>query len=371
MTTHFPTPPRSLLVLMLLGACGGAGKDDSASGIDTAATPAATPTVLSTQPLDDAADVPLNESVSATFSVVMNADSFDIAGAFTVTTGVPAVDVAGTVITTDSTAVFWPEQQFDAGTLYTATVTRVAMSAFGVPLAADHAWSFTTGDSAGPARPVSLGTANEFAILAKSGISSVPLSVITGDIGLSPAAATFITGFSLTADASDQFATSVQVTGNVYASDYAPPTPAFLTTAIGDMELAFIDAAGRAPDVTELGAGDIGGMDLAPGVYKWSSGLLIPTDATLSGSVTGVWIFEIAQDLTMSSGARVTLAGAKAHNVFWQVAGAVDLGTTAHLEGIVLTKKAVTVRTGATINGRLFAQTAVDLDACTVTAPAL
>jgi hypothetical protein len=142
---------------------------------------------------------------------------------------------------------------------------------------------------------VNLGTAGDYAILAKSGISTVPTSAITGNLGLSPAAATYITGFSLTADATNAFATSPQVTGKVLASNYAAPTPSNLTTAIGDMQIAFTDAAGRAPNVTELGAGNIGGMTLTPGVYKWGTGLLIPTDVTLAGTATDVWIFQIGQ----------------------------------------------------------------------------
>jgi hypothetical protein len=219
--------------------------------------------------------------------------------------------------------------------------------------------------------PVELGTAGDFAILTKSGVSTVPASAITGDVGVSPAAATYITGFSLTVDATNAFATSAQVTGKLYSSDYASPTPANLTASVGDMESAYTDAAGRAPDVTELGAGDIGGMTLAPGVYKWGTGLLIPTDVTLDGSVSDVWIFQIAGDLTMSSATKVTLTGgARASNVFWQVAGIVDIGTTAHVEGIVLTQSAIALRTGASINGRLLAQTAVDIDSSTVVQPA-
>jgi hypothetical protein len=230
--------------------------------------------------------------------------------------------------------------------------------------------STDTGNAA-PGLAVDLGAAGDFAILAKSGISSVPASAITGDIGVSPAAATFITGFSLTADASEVFSTSPQVVGNVYASDYAPPTPSDLTTAIGDMELAFTDAAGRAPDVTELGAGNIGGMTLEPGVYKWGTGLLIPTDVELSGSGTDVWIFQVARDLTMSSGASIALSGgALPENVFWQVAGLVEIGTTAHCEGVVLTQTSITLGTGASINGRLLAQTAVTMDGNTVVEPA-
>jgi hypothetical protein len=219
--------------------------------------------------------------------------------------------------------------------------------------------------------PVSLGTAGNFVILAKSGISTVPTSAVTGNVGVSPAAATFITGFSLTADSTNVFSTSPQVTGKLYAADYELPTPSNLTAAVGDMELAFTDAAGRAPGVTELGAGNIGGMNLTPGVYQWGTGLLIPTDVTLTGDATGVWIFQVAQDLTMSSAARIVLAGgALPKNVFWQVAGLVDLGTTAHGEGVVLTQTSVRLRTGASLNGRLLAQTAVNIDGSTVAEPA-
>jgi hypothetical protein len=219
---------------------------------------------------------------------------------------------------------------------------------------------------------VDLRTAKNYAILAESGISTVPTAAITGNLGISPAAASFITGFSLIADSTNVFSTSPQVTGKVYAADYTAPTPSALTTAISDMQLAFTDAAGRAPGVTELGAGNIGGMTLAPGVYKWGTGLLIPTDVTLAGTATDVWIFQIAQNLTMSSGTKILLTGgAQPKNVFWQVAGLVDLGTTAHFEGVVLTQTSATLRTGASINGRLLAQTAVNLDSSSVVAPVL
>jgi hypothetical protein len=133
------------------------------------------------------------------------------------------------------------------------------------------------------------------------------------------------------------------------------------------MEIAFTDAAARTPDATELGAGNIGGLTLGAGVYKWSSGLLIPTDLTLSGSATDVWIFQIAQDLLMSTAAKVKLAGgALPKNVFWQVSGAVTLGTGAHLEGIVLTQTAVTLQTGASLKGRVLAQTSITIDASTI-----
>jgi hypothetical protein len=243
----------------------------------------------------------------------------------------------------------------------------------GGPLAdGGHPHDASVADEGSPAHPlgVDLGTAGDYVILAKSGISSVPPSAVTGDLGISPSAATYVTGFSLTSDATNVFSTSPQVTGHVYASDYAAPTPANLTTAVSDMQLAFTDAAGRAPGVTELGAGNIGGMTLTAGVYKWSSGLLVPTSVTLTGSATDVWIFEIAQGLTVSNATNVALSGgAVASHVFWQVAGQVSLGTTSEFVGIVLGQTSIALGTGASVKGRLFAQTAVSLESATVTAP--
>ena len=224
-----------------------------------------------------------------------------------------------------------------------------------------------TGSGHGPA-PVPLGGAGNYVILAKSGVSNTPTSAITGNIGLSPAAASFITGFALTLDASTQFSTSAQVTGSVYAADYSPPTPANLTTAVSDMMTAYTTAAGRTlPDYTELGAGNIGGLTLAPGLYKWGTGVLIPTSVTLSGTANDTWIFQIAGGITQSSATNVILSGgALAANVVWQVFGAVDIGTTAHMEGRILSQTSIVLRTGATANGKLLAQTAVTLDGNTV-----
>ena len=222
-----------------------------------------------------------------------------------------------------------------------------------------------------PQAPVSLGSAGGYAILAKSGISTVPASAIIGNIGVSPISSTAITGFSLILDSTTQFSTSSQLTGKAYASDYSTPTPAKLTTAVSDMETAYADAKGRSlPDATELGAGEIGGLTITNGLYKWGSGVLISTDVTLSGGPNDVWVFQIAGNLTMAGGKSVILSGgAQAGNIFWQVEGGVgvDLETGSHFEGIILAMAGINLQTGASINGRLFAQTAVTLDANAVT----
>jgi len=219
--------------------------------------------------------------------------------------------------------------------------------------------------------PVNLGTAGNFVILAKTGISTTGTTSIVGDIGVSPIDSTAITGFGLIMGSSNQFSTSSIVTGKVYAADYTSPTPTIMTTAISDMETAYTDAAGRTnPTATELGAGNIDGMTLAPGLYKWGTGVTIPNGVTLSGGANDVWIFQIAQDLTVGNGAKVTLSGgAQAKNIFWQVAGQTTLGTTSVFNGIILDQTAIVVNTGATLNGRALAQTAVTLIANVITAP--
>ena len=214
--------------------------------------------------------------------------------------------------------------------------------------------------------PVSLGKAGTFTILSQTGITNVYPSAIVGDVGTSP-----ITGAALLLSCGE-------VSGNVYTVDAAGPLPCavtnanFLTLAVGDMGFAYDDAAGRlSHDFIELGAGEIGGLTLAPGLYKWATGVSISTDVTLSGGPNDVWIFQVAGTLNQASATRVTLVGgALPKNIFWQVAGAVTIGTTAHFEGVVLAKTMIAVNTGASVNGRLLAQTAVTLQMNAVTQPA-
>jgi hypothetical protein len=327
------------------------------------------PIVVSTLPLRRATRVALDSRIEVTFSEAMDNTTINDT-TVVVTTGRPEVRVDGVVTSADRGATFNPSTPWGADQTYTVRIGTGIRAARGEALASSYVWSFSTGDSLPPTPQVNLGAASTFAILAKSGISTVPTSAITGNIAVSPAAASFITGFSLTADATNVFATSPQVTGRIFAADFAAPTPFNLTAAVSDMEMAFTDAAGRAPDVTELGAGNVGGMTLTAQVYKWGTGLLIPTDVSLSGSATDVWIFQIAGDLTVSNGARIGLSGgAVPENIYWQVAGSVDLGTTSHFEGIILGQTSVALRTGASINGQLLAQTAVTLDSNVVVAP--
>ena len=234
-------------------------------------------------------------------------------------------------------------------------------------------FSATAPAAAFPSPPiVDLGTAENFVILAKTAISTTGTTSIVGDLGISPAAASYMTGFGETMDASNQFSTSALVTGRLYASNYDPPTPTTMTTAVSDMELAYTDAAGRTtPDAIDLGAGDITSMTLDPGLYKWGTSVSIAAaGVTISGSASSVWIFQMTGDLLVADAAIVTLSGgALASNIFWQVAGQATLGTTSQMKGIILSQTAIVMNNGATLEGRALAQTAVTMDANTVVEP--
>ncbi len=327
------------------------------------------PTVLSSDPQNNAIDVAPNKAVKINFSVPMDPLSIT-ASTFTLMQGTNAV--AGQVTYAGTTATFTPTANLEGGKLYTATLTTGAKSLAGTPLAANTVINFTTYlapvGAIGPA-PVNLGSAGNYVILAKSKISNVPTSAVTGDIGLSPAAETYITGFSQT-DATG-YATSPQVTGKIFAADMVSPTSSNLTTAVENMITAYVDAAGRpTPDVLNLGSGNIGSKTITGGLYKFTSSVTVPSDLTLSGGANDVWIFQITGDFSMSANVRINLVGgAQPKNVFFQVAGEAIIGPNAHFEGIMMSWTAITLKTGASYVGRALAQTAVILDGNAVTKP--
>ena len=389
--SSYKTPMFTALLFAALLAGGGIGRASAAvePGVTLApgalAGAATEPTVVSSTPSDRATAVPTSTNTSdnvvtgaaatATFSQPMDPATINSSSAgdvltFTVreTTG---NNVPGTVVmnAANTVATFTPTwSALNPNTSYTATVTTAAKNAGGVAMANPIAWTFTT--SAAPftgQTPVSLGLAGGFAILTKSGITDVFPSAITGSVGASP-----ITGAAI------HLTCAEMMRGGVYSVNAAGPLPCrvtapnLLTVAVGDMETAYTDAAGRSlPDFIDLGAGLIGGLTLVPGLYKWNTKVSIATDVTISGGPNDVWIFQIAGTLIQASATKVILeGGAQPKNIFWQTSGAVAMGTTAHFAGVMLSKTMIAMKTGASINGRLFAQTAVSLEQNAVTRPA-
>lgn len=403
----------ALLVSVLVAACGSGGDGGgTAAAVPANVTPGAAgspgaaatnPTVASASPGSGASSVPTSTNssgnvltgtlITATFGEAMNpATIISPATTFTVRNTTLGVPVAGTVTmnAANTVATFTPAAPLSISTNYTATISTAAKNAGGTAMPNPVVWSFTTGGALattqGPVNLLSVLT-NNFVILTKAGITNTGshTSAVTGNVGASPITAAAMNNLFCTELTGTMYGVNAGYTGSGATTCFAgnPGVPAvvppdanktLVDTAVADMVTAYNEAAGRTgPDFINLHAGDISGQTLVPGLYKYTAGLLITTDVTLSGGADDVWIFQIAGNLTQGPGAKVMLAGgAKAKNIFWQVGGGVGvaLNTTAVMEGTVLAIAAITMATGSTTHGRLLAQTEVTLDATTVTTPA-
>ena len=343
----------------------------------TAATADTTaPTVTSTYPADTVTGLALNRNITANFSEALNPATVN-ATSFTLTDGV--TPVSGVVSYAGTIATFNPTANLAANTLYTATLTT-AITDLANPanaLVTNVVWSFTTGTAvaSGP-HAVDLGTAGDFVILSKTGITNIPTSDITGNIGASPITAAALDNVSCAEITGTIYGANAAYTGSGDVSCFAGEAAdiTLVANAVLDMETAYTDAAGRTlPNFTELYAGDISGRTLAPGLYKWSTGVSVAGGVTLSGGPNDVWIFQVSGDVTLANDSSVNLTGgAQSGNIFWQVGGGagVILGTNAHIHGVILAEKGVTVKTGTSVSGRIFAQSAVTLDKNVISATA-
>ncbi|MDB6055682.1 MAG: hypothetical protein JWN25_3205 [Verrucomicrobiales bacterium] len=220
--------------------------------------------------------------------------------------------------------------------------------------------------------PVDLRTTARFGVLAGSGVSSIPTSSVKGDVGLSPAARSKITGL-----------TAVEVTGAIYAADDGGAVAAMLTAAKGDLNTAFIDASPATRpggiDVSSLGgaAEELGGRTLAPGVYKSAPGFYNITSLDLvldgKGDANAVWIFQTSTTLHALDNRKVLLiGGAQARNVFWQVGTSATISTFASFKGTIMAAQSIAIQTSAALEGRALAQTgAVTLDSNAITIPVI
>ncbi|MFA6244250.1 MAG: ice-binding family protein [Candidatus Hydrogenedentales bacterium] len=310
------------------------------------------PFVSSTDPVDLAIGVPINKSISATFSEAMDPVSIT-AATFTLDEGV--TPVLGTVTYTGLTAVFNPTQNLTPGTAYTATISTGVEDLSGNASVSDEVWTFTTGITTAQGE-VNLRSTNTFAILAGSTVVNANASTVTGDLGVSPG--TGVVGFP------PGILIGTQFTGVTSAAGQAKL----------DLTRAFNDAADRTVGSISL-PGDLGGLTLFPGLYTNSSSVLLSAGfLTLDaqGDSDAVFIFQMGSTLTTGAGTQVILSGgAKAANIYWQVGTSATLGTNSIFKGNILAASAITLTSGTNLEGRALTRiAAVTLDACIVTVPA-
>ncbi|MDP1829197.1 MAG: ice-binding family protein [Archangium sp.] len=309
------------------------------------------PTVLLTDPLALAVSVPITRKLTATFSEPMDPSRIT-STTFTLAEGLTPIAGAVTFDGAQAKATFAPTRALAVGTTYTATLTTGVRDLAGNAMLNAFVWTFTTA-ACGQA-PVPLGSAANFVVLAGSTASSTGPSSVTGDLGVSPGTA--VIGIP---------------PGNLVGAQHAgDPVSA---QGIADLTIAFDDAAGRSLCAVTV-AGNIGGLTLPPGLYKSTSSLAISSgDLTLDaqGDPDAVFIFLMASTLTTTSGRQVILmGGARSANVFWQVGTSATLGSTSAFQGTIMADQAITLNTGATLNGRVLARiAAVTLDSNTLVLP--
>ena len=344
----------ALLLAVLVVGCSDPDKNAGAGGPGSPLTP---PTVTGVTPPNGSLGACLNSaSITATFSKPMNPSTINTS-TFTLA-GPGAASVPGTV-SLDSTgeiATFTPTSALTGGAAYVATITTGAKDTFGNALAAKMTWTFTTGSLACPG-PVALGAACGTGILGGSAVTSTGLSIVNGDVDVSPGSAIsgfppgIINGIRHTTDATDANAQAALTTAFTTASTLPPGTS--LQPNIGGLPAAF-----------------------PPGVYTTIAqpSLGITGNLTLDGvgNPNAVWIFQISSTLTTASGSVILINGAQAKNVYWAIGSAATLGTGTTMAGNMMAMSAITLNTGVTLNGRALARTAgaVSIDASTINVPA-
>lgn len=220
------------------------------------------------------------------------------------------------------------------------------------------------------ATAVDMGSADNFAVLAKTAITdTLSLSIITGDVGLSPENGAAIVGFDT--------CTPSRVSGTLYKVDDAGTTcatkdPTLVGNAVADMILAYSNASSEPIDVAVMSGQNISGQTFIPGAYSWTGAVIMSDDVTLDGqgNSNAVWLFKTSGYLTIEENKRIILKnGAQPKNIFWVVADYTTLGKNSVFNGNILDATAITLSNGAVLNGRALAQSAVTLEKSTVTLP--
>ena len=325
------------------------------------------PIVTATDPANNASAVALNKIVTATFNMAMDPLTINV-NTFTVRVG--ANSVVGVISYNGLTASFNPTGNLLPNTTYTATITTGARNVGGVALASNYIWTFST------VVVPNLGSASIFgAFGGNAGITNQGLNTVINNGSIATtAASTLITGFH---DSNAIYTETPLNVGNVTGSIFtAPPAPgtaasfAIATQGLADANAAYLSISPASmPGGTDPGAGELGGLTLAPGIYKSASGTFKISNGNLTldaqGNPNAVWIFQTAAGLTVGvagpNGAKSVnmINGGLAKNVFWYVGSAAVINGAGGgiMTGTIIASAGVTFSTAGNavqtvLNGR-------------------
>ena len=186
---------------------------------------------------------------------------------------------------------------------------------------------------------VPLASAASFSVLGGSTVTSTGLTVLHGDLGVSPG--TSITGFG----------PGTMHNGKKYAGG---PVAA---QAQADLATGYkYTVALQNP--TALPA-DIGGTTITPGLYNALTTLGITGTVTLDGqnNKNSVFIFQIPSTLTTAVNSKVTLINkANACHIFWQVGSSATLNTASKFKGTIMAFASISLGSAVKTRGRLLAE---------------
>jgi len=335
------------MVATCIAIAGCKSSTHSVTGVDVGA-----PTVVATNPIDGSVGVAV---ITAAFSKSMNASTIN-ATTFTVTTA-SGTPVAGTVTFDNAAnvATFVPTTALALNTAYRATVTTGVQDASGNAMAAAKTWTFTTASAAAIQTAPNLGASATYAVLAHTSITSAGSSQVTGDMGLTPGNS--VIGFP-----------PGTLTGALHVGD------AVAATAANAAASAYTEVVGRASAPVTLSS-NVSGLTLPPGLYRTTSAMAL-TQGNLAldaqGNPNAVFVFQTTS-LAISSGRSVVLMnGARAANVFWQVAGSANVGSSANVTGTILADQTIALASGANLQGRAISRSgSVSLVSSTVVVPSV
>ena len=314
------------------------------------------PTVVSTNPVDLATAIAIDQAVNATFDEAIDPATLDGASFTVVAPGPIAVTGAVSLDVTSTIATFVPDASLPANTQLTATLTTAVTDLAGNLLAADFVWTFTTDAHTGVAT-VDLASAETFGVMATESTVEVGTSTVNGDVAVGSGTGQ---GFA-----------PGDVNGTIHVADEVA------LHAQADLSLAYADAAGRILGAKPLAA-DLSGLTLTAGLHKNSSDVTISSGAVTldaQGDSNAVFLLQVGGALTTGASTQVLLVnGASAANVFWQVGGDATLGASSTFAGSVLAAQSITVNAGSSAEGRLLAgalgaAATVTLDSSVVTVP--